>query len=74
MKKFINKLMSFVANSLRSDASESSKRLFGAVGFMASIIFIGIWAHGSDGLLNELMYVSVMLLGLETVTTLFKKK
>ena len=71
MKKFINKLLSFVANALRSETSESSKRIFGAIGFLASVAFIGIWVHD---LINELMYVSVMLLGLETVTNLFKKK
>jgi hypothetical protein len=71
MKKFINKLLSFVANTLRSEKSESSKRLFGAIGFLASVAFIGIWVHD---LIEELMYVSVMLLGLETVANLFKKK
>jgi cobalamin biosynthesis protein CobD/CbiB len=71
MKKFFDKVVRFVAQALRSNTDESSKRLFGAIGFICSIIFIAIWSHA---LFNELLYVSVALLGLESVTNIFKKK
>lgn len=71
MKKFFDKLVRFVAQALRSNTDESSKRLFGAIGFICSIVFIAIWSHA---LFNELLYVSVALLGLESFTNIFKKK
>jgi cobalamin biosynthesis protein CobD/CbiB len=71
MKKFFDKVVRFVANALRSDKSESSKRLFGAIGFICSIVFIAIWSHS---LFNELLYISVALLGLGSITNMFKKK
>lgn len=71
MKNFIDKVIKFVAQALRSNTDESSKRLFGAIGFICAIVFIAIWSHS---LFNELLYVSVALLGLESVTNIFKKK
>ena len=73
MKKnnFINKALSFVANSLRATSAESSKRLFGAVGFVTAITYIAIWSHQ---LIETLLYVSAALLGLESITGMFKKK
>jgi cobalamin biosynthesis protein CobD/CbiB len=71
MKKFFDKVVRFVAQALRSNTDESSKRLFGAIGFICSIVFIAIWSHA---LFNELLYVSVALLGLESFTNIFKKK
>jgi len=57
-------------NIYQSDQPESSKRFFGSIGFMASIIFIAIWSHS---LIEQLLYVSATLLGLETITKAFKK-
>jgi hypothetical protein len=73
MKKttFLNKVISFVANSLRSSSSESSKRLFGAIGFITAIIYIAVWDHN---LIEALLYVSAALLGLGSITSVFKKK
>lgn len=71
MKKFVYKVFKFVANALRSNTDESSKRLFGAIGFICSIVFIAIWSHS---LFQELLYTSAALLGLETLTNIFKKK
>lgn len=73
MKKtpFLNKAISFVANSLRATSAESSKRLFGAIGFITAIIYIAIWSHP---LIETLLYVSAALLGLEAITGVFKKK
>ena len=70
MKKYFDKFIKFVASALRSNTDESSKRLFGAIGFICSIVFIAIWSHS---LFEELLYVSVGLLGLETITKVFKK-
>jgi formate/nitrite transporter FocA (FNT family) len=71
MKKYLDKTISFFAASLRSTAPESSKRLFGAIGFITAIIYIAIW--GRD-LIETLLYVSAALLGLESITQIFKKK
>lgn len=73
MKKntFLNKVISFVANTLRAEKPESSKRLFGAVGFIVAMIYIAIWSHD---LIETLLYVSTALLGLEAITGIFKKK
>lgn len=73
MKKttFLNKAISFVANSLRSSSSESSKRLFGAIGFITAIIYIAVWDHN---LIETMLYVSAALLGLDSVAGIFKKK
>jgi len=64
------KLFNFLSNIFNADKPESSKRFFGSIGFISSIVFIGLWEHE---LIDELMYVSAMLIGLETVTKLFKK-
>lgn len=68
MKNLFYKTLLFVAGTMRSDSNKSSKRLFGSIGFICSIVFIGIWEHD---LINELLYVSAGLLGLETVFKLF---
>jgi hypothetical protein len=64
MKRFIEKIVFFVANSLRADTSESSKRLFGALGFMCFILAIYIWRHD---LVETLGWISAALLGLDVV-------
>jgi formate/nitrite transporter FocA (FNT family) len=56
---------------MRSSAPESSKRLFGAIGFITAIIYIAVWGHE---LIETLLYVSAALLGLESITQIFKKK
>ena len=77
MKKFrerydyINKFIFFIANSLKAEKPESSKRLFGAIGFICAIVFIAIWQHD---LIETLLFVSATLLGLETVANIFRKK
>ena len=71
MKKFIDKVILFVANALRAEKPESSKRLFGAVGFFVAMVYIAIWSHD---LIETLLYVSTALLGLESITGIFKKK
>lgn len=70
MKKLFDKILSFVANSMRSTAPESSKRLFGAIGFIMAIIYIGIWGHN---LFDTLLFISAALLGLEAITSTFNK-
>lgn len=54
-------LFKFLRNILSKDSPESSKRLFGAIGFLSSIVFIAIWQHE---MINELLYVSSALIGL----------
>jgi hypothetical protein len=64
MIKFINGIFS-------TGTPESSKRVFGAIGFICSIIYIGIWGHD---LIPQLLYVSASLLGIETISNIFTKK
>lgn len=71
MKKFFDKLVHYVASSMRSNTDESSKRLFGGIGFICAIVFMAIWTHD---LFQELLYVSAALLGLESITNMFKRK
>lgn len=57
MKKFIIDIFS-------SSSPTSSKRVFGAVGWIASIVFIAIWERE---LIAEMMYISAALIGLDTL-------
>ena len=63
-------LIAFIENLYKSDSPQSAKRFFGSIGFICSIVFIAIWAHA---LINELMYVSATLIGLDTIVKGFKK-
>ena len=54
----------FFSNLFSSQSPTSSKRFFGGVGFVCSVVFIAIWQHD---LINELLYVSASLIGLDTV-------
>jgi hypothetical protein len=63
MKKWITDMLSKSTNV-------SSKRVNGTIGFICSIIFIAIWARTE---IPTLLYVSALLLGLETVSGVFKK-
>jgi flagellar biogenesis protein FliO len=60
----------FIKGIFSSGTPESSKRLFGALGFICAIIFIAIWKRD---LVETLLIVSASLLGLETLTNIFKK-
>lgn len=63
MKEYLKKVFS------GSDEA-SSKRFFGAIGFICSILFISIWKHD---LISELLYVSSALLGLGILDRWIKK-
>lgn len=57
----MKKLIEFITNIFSSNSDVSSKRVFGALGFVCSIIFIGIWKRD---MISELMLTSAALLGL----------
>ena len=61
----------FIKGIFESDQPQSSKRVFGAIGFLTAIIFIAIWQHD---LIQTLLLVSCGLLGLETFASMFKSK
>lgn len=68
------RILNFIKRIYASDSPTSSKRFFGSIGWIAAIVFIGIWQRD---LTNELMYTSAALIGLDTVTkitTLFAGK
>jgi TfoX/Sxy family transcriptional regulator of competence genes len=61
----------FIIKALSKNGDVSSKRVFGALGFVCSIIFIAIWQHD---LIDMLLITSASLLGLEKITDIFTKK
>ncbi len=64
-------MIDFIKGIFSAGTPESSKRVFGAIGFICSIVFIAIWKHE---LLETLLIVSASLLGLESLTSIFKNK
>ena len=66
MKKFLE----WLKNIHSSGTSESAKRLYGALGYVCAIVYIGIWRHD---LIEMLLIVSATLLGLETIFNSFIK-
>jgi hypothetical protein len=61
----------FIIDMLSSEGNVSSKRVLGAIGFIAAIVFIGIWSHD---LINLLLITSASLVGLQTITDIWKPK
>lgn len=74
MKKFIiiffKSLFSELKEIHSSGSSLSSKRFYGAIGFLCSIVFIAVWQHN---LINELLFTSAALLGLGILDKINKK-
>jgi hypothetical protein len=64
MKKILKDIFS-------SSDGISSKRVFGAIGFIFSIIYIGIWQRE---LTDLLLVTSASMIGLETITNIFLPK
>ena len=64
MKKFFKDMFS-------SDNGVSSKRVFGGIGFICSIIYIALW---SRDLIDFLLITSASMIGLETITSIFTPK
>jgi hypothetical protein len=61
----------FIIDMLSSEGNVSSKRVLGAIGFLSAIVFIGIWSHD---LINLLLITSASLVGLQTITDIWKPK
>ena len=64
MKKFFKDMFS-------SEKGVSSKRVFGGVGFICSIVFIALW---SRDLIDMLLITSASMIGLETISSIFTPK
>jgi hypothetical protein len=64
-------MKNFIKNMFSSDSEVSSKRVFGAIGFISSIVFIAIWKRD---LIEVLLITSASMIGLETITNIFKPK
>lgn len=60
----------FFTGLFTSDKPQSSKRFFGAIGFLTAVVYIGVFKHD---LIETLLFVSAALIGLETITKAFKK-
>lgn len=63
MKLWFKKLFS-------SDRAVSSKRLFGAFGFLLCCFIIAVFRHDY---VPELLYVSASLLGVESLASIFRR-
>jgi hypothetical protein len=64
-------MMTFLRNIFTSDKPESSKRFFGAIGYISAIVAIFVWRHD---LVETLLFVSAGLLGLDSITKIWKKE
>ena len=67
----MKKLGKFVTDMFSSETGVSSKRVFGALGFVCSIVYIAIWRHD---LVEVLLITSASMIGLETIANIFKPK
>lgn len=67
----MQKFLSWLKNVHSIGASESAKRLYGAIGFIVAIVYIAIWDHDS---IVTLLYVSAGLLGLESIVQVLQRK
>lgn len=64
-------MKNFLRDMLSNSKAVSSKRVIGFIGFIAAIVFIGIWERD---LTDLLLITSSSLVGLESITSIFKAK
>lgn len=57
-------MANFLKEMLSGEKAISSKRVNGTIGWLASLVFIGIWQHD---LIFEMMVTSAALIGLDTL-------
>ena len=58
----------FIKNMLSNGTAESSKRVFGGIGFLCAIIFIALWKRE---LIDTLLITSASMIGLAAITDIF---
>lgn len=63
-------MIQFIKDMFSSDNPTSSKRVFGAIGFIAAIVKIVGW---QPELTETLLFTAATLIGLEAITKIFKK-
>ena len=63
-------MLKFIGGIFSSGTPESAKRVFGAIGFIASIIMIWMYDHT---LIQYLLTLCVAMLGLESVLGMIEK-
>jgi hypothetical protein len=71
MNEFLKGILSFIKGMLSNGTPESSKRFFGAIGFLCAIIFIALWKRD---LIEVLLFTSASMIGLSAITDIFKAK
>ena len=64
-------MKTFFKNIFLKNKPESSKRFFGAVGFIAATLVICIY---QQQMINELLYTSAALMGMGILDETFNKK
>ena len=67
----MSKFWKFLRGVFTAGSPESSKRFFGAIGWLSAIVIIYIWRLD---LTETLLFVSAALIGLETMANIFTKK
>ena len=63
-------MMQFIKDMFNSESPTSSKRVFGAIGFLAATVKIIGW---QPDLVETLLFTSATLIGLDAMTKMFKK-
>lgn len=61
----------FIKGMFSNGTTESSKRVFGAIGFCCAIVFIALWKRD---LIDTLLITSASMIGLSAITDIFKAK
>lgn len=74
----MNKVLEFLKSLLSNDeASCSSKRLFGGIGFILTsglVIYCTVTSKEAPNILETFLICSCALLGLDTVTNIWKQR
>ncbi|MFZ4705404.1 MAG: hypothetical protein ACOYMF_05290 [Bacteroidales bacterium] len=68
----MRRFFQFIGEMYSGGTPTSSKRVFGSIGFIWYLILVTKW-HQADQL-TQILYVSCLLIGLETVKDFFVKK
>ncbi len=66
MKQFVR----FFRDIHTARSAVSSKRFYGGVGFVCSVVFVAIWQHE---LVDELLYTSAGLIGFDTLRKIIRR-
>lgn len=73
----MNRFLNFIRQALSADSPTSSKRLAGLAGWVACLgctVYCVLYEKQSPDCLDLCFYTSSLLLGLDSITSIFKHK